>query len=82
MSKFKIPPRDPEAPPPQPPVSIAEFAEGADLVRSQAASAQEKQVRLNLDIGAGLHRRLKQAALDGNTNVAAIVRDLLNKNFS
>jgi hypothetical protein len=81
MSKFKITPRDPQAPQPQLPASIAEFAQGADLVRSQA-SAQEKQVRLNLDIGAGLHRRLKQAALDGNTNVAAIVRDLLNKKFS
>ena len=41
------------------------------------ATTKGPTVRLNLDIDRGLHRQLKQLALDEDRSVADVVRDLI-----
>jgi predicted HicB family RNase H-like nuclease len=75
MSKFKIGPvssqRSPE------PATREEFVSGASLIRSQAGSRPVKPIRLNLDLDPEIHKRLKLRAVETETSVAALVRDLI-----
>lgn len=77
MSKFKLTPSANSTF--DPPKSQEEFVAGASLVQSQAAKRPAKPIRLNLDLDPALHRRLKIRALEADTTVAALVRDLITR---
>jgi hypothetical protein len=75
-SKFKLSPARPSAEPASA-SSIAEFAGAAAMVASQADAKPARMFRLNLDIDADHHRRLKIRAIEEDASVSDIIRKLV-----
>lgn len=59
------------------PYAPAFFEEPGSTMATRAAPDEGAKVRLNVDIDKGLHRALKQLALDQDRNVATLVREAL-----
>jgi hypothetical protein len=57
--------------------SISEFAGAAAMVTSQADTKPARMFRLNLDIDAEAHRRLKIRAIEEEVTVSDIIRKLV-----
>lgn len=59
-----------------------EFAAGAAMVQSQTGGRALKPVRVNVDLDPEVHRSLKLLAMDRNTNIAGLLRDLINRELA
>ncbi|WP_103852209.1 ribbon-helix-helix protein [Burkholderia pseudomallei] len=78
MSRFKVSAKSGCHPPSQP-MTPAEFAAGAAMVKSQVGSRPAKPIRLNLDLDPDLHRRLKVRAAEAGISIAELVRGLITR---
>jgi hypothetical protein len=74
MSKFKVSSKPNPGPAP---ASREQFAEGAAMVHAQTGGRPLKPIRVNFDLDLATHRRLKLRAMERGTNVAKLMRDLI-----
>ena len=81
MNKPKFSVRRAEAPA-NTPNNAQEFAAGAAMVQSQTGGRALKPVRVNVDLDPEVHRSLKLLAMDRNTNIAGLLRDLINRELA
>lgn len=59
-----------------------EFAAGAAMVQSQTGGRALKPVRVNVDLDPDVHRSLKLLAMDRHTNIAGLLRELINRELA
>lgn len=79
MSKFKVSSK----PNPSPaPATREQFAEDAALVQAQTGGRPLKPIRVNFDLDLTTHRRLKLRAVETGTNVAMLIRHLIQIELS
>lgn len=64
------------------PASLQEFAAGAAMVQSQTGGRALKPVRVNVDLDPEVHRSLKRLAIDRDTNIAGLLRELINRELA
>lgn len=77
-SKFKLSPARPGTEPATVTASsIAEFAGATAMVASQTDAKPTRMFRLNLDIDADHHRRLKIRTIEEEVTVSDIIRKLV-----
>lgn len=81
MNKPKFSVRRTEAPT-NAPNNPQEFAAGAAMVQSQTGGRALKPVRVNVDLDPEVHRSLKLLAMDRHTNIAGLLRELINRELA
>lgn len=79
MSKFKVSNKPILGPLP---ATSEQFAGGAAMVQSQTGGRPLKPIRVNFDLDVTTHRRLKLRAMERGTNVASLMRHLIETELS
>jgi len=79
MSKFKVSSNPISG---TAPATREQFADGAAMVQTQTGGRPVKPIRVNFDLDVATHRRLKLRAVERGSNVAMLIRHLIQVELS